>query len=114
MDTKVDEANPDMKALCIASLCLTSLALLVYPFVLMANVMSIAAVPPSNPSMIFRVASSIFLWSSTLYPVPYLIALIASLLKIKKNVRIAFLWQIALLTYLLVMGLSFVMWLTFG
>ena len=104
----------NMKALCIVSICLTSLVLLVYPFVLVANIMAITAVPPANPSRIFMVTSAIFLGGTTLYPVPYLIALIASLWNIKKNVGVAFFWQVALMVYLLVIGVSLVALLMFG
>ena len=49
------------------------LPLLIYPFILMANIMSIAghrSTPP--PPILQQLAAHAFLWGSTLYPIVYL------------------------------------------
>ncbi len=106
----------DMKPLCICLLFLTTLPLLVYPFVLIANVMSLAATATATPAPIgLKIVSLGFLWTTTLYPVPYLICLIAALMNLKKEkIRTALHWQLALVGYLLMIGIFFTAWLNLG
>ena len=105
-----------MKAFCIGLIGLTTLPLLVYPFVLMANVMSLAASPPSSQvPLSLRLAMSGFIWSSTIYPLPYLVTMIASIVLLRLDeVKKALWWQVGLLGYLLLVGLFFVAWLALG
>jgi hypothetical protein len=54
-------------------LLLGAAPLLIYPIVLLANVMSLAAQPSSQPvPILLQLSSKAFLWSSTLYPIVYL------------------------------------------
>jgi hypothetical protein len=53
--------------------------LMVYPFCLLSNVMSLAGEPGrSTPGVLLRCASNGFLWGSTLYPVVWLVAAVTS------------------------------------
>lgn len=57
-----------------------ALPLLIYPFILLANVMSLAGTKSSTPvPMTQWLAAKAFLWSSTLYPVVYLGCLIVAI-----------------------------------
>jgi len=57
-----------------------ALPLLIYPVVLVANVMSFAGTPSSTPvPLMQKLASMAFLWASTLYPVVYIGCLIAAI-----------------------------------
>ena len=53
-----------------------AVVLMAYPFCLIANVMSFAAAPAqgASPRPVPLLASQAFLWSSTLYPLVYLVA----------------------------------------
>lgn len=56
-----------------------ALPLLIYPFILLANIMSFAGTKSSTPVPLMQtVMSQAFLWSSTLYPVAYVACLIAA------------------------------------
>ena len=58
------------------TLIVTGAPLIVYPFILLANVMSLAGSPSSSPvSPALRLASQAFLWSATLYPIAYVYSL---------------------------------------
>lgn len=105
-----------MKTLSIALMCFTSLPLLIYPFVLLANVMSMAALSsPTSVSFGLSVAFFGFLIGSTLYPLPYLTSLVFSILNLKNGKpRAAFLWQSGLVGYLILVGLFFIAWLMLG
>lgn len=53
--------------------------LLIYPFILLANVMSLAGTKSSTPvPFLQNLAATSFLWVSTLYPVAYAICAIAA------------------------------------
>ena len=63
-------------------LALGGIPLLIYPFLMVANVMSLAAEPPQYPvSLALRLSSQGFLWSSTLYPLVYIGCAIMSLVQ---------------------------------
>ncbi|CAM3436626.1 hypothetical protein FLLO111716_10130 [Flavobacterium longum] len=68
--------KPEVKPLAIVGLVLAGLPLLIYPFVLLANIMSLAGHRSPDTSLWMTFISSLFLILSTLYPVPYLIGLI--------------------------------------
>ncbi len=103
-----------MKPLSIALMALTSLPLIIYPFVLLANVMGLAAVSsPTTASFAVSVAAVGFMLGSTLYPLPYLTALILSILNLTKGKHRAALWcQLALVGYLCFVGVFFIAWLS--
>lgn len=67
-------------------LIVSALPLLIYPFVLLANIMSLAAPRSSTPvPMMQWVMANAFLWSSTLYPIVYLACLIAAIVCAKQG-----------------------------
>lgn len=103
-----------MKALCLILIVLTSLLLLTYPLVLMADIMAVAAVQPENPPVARTFFFSLFIWSSLLYPAAYLAGLIASLWTFRKNVRTATLWQAGVLGYVMLVIAAFIGWATVG
>ena len=98
----------------IGPLAAGGLVLLVYPFCLLANVMSLAAVPAPGTAVkpLPLIASKVFLWSSTLYPLVYLLAAGASLL-LASNERRAVAHRVAQvpLVYLLFVLLCFGAWI---
>jgi hypothetical protein len=63
--------------------------LLVYPFVLLANVMSLAAEPTGNKKTFADIAFKGFLWSSTLYPVVF-VPLCMSAIRLMRAGRLGF------------------------
>lgn len=91
-----------MKFVCILLMGLSSLPLLIYPFVLIANLMMLAAVgTPGDTSFGEAIAQYAFLGGTTLYPVPYTLALIKSITKMeKKRFKKAASWQLLPLGYL--------------
>ncbi len=104
-----------MRVASITLICLTSAFLLLYPFVLLANVMSYAGYANSaTTSLGLSIAMSGFLWSSTLYPLPYLAALIVSIIYLKrKNDKKALQWQIGLLAYIGIIIGFMIAWMIF-
>lgn len=104
-----------MRKFCITLICLTSLPLFLYPFVLLANLMSFAASAQTSTSPRgLTIAMSGFLWSSSLYPVVYLTALIASIILLKrKSDKKALLWQIGLGIYLAVVVGFLIAWMNY-
>ena len=65
----------------IVALVVGAVPLLIWPFMLLANLMSLAAwsLPTGvRPSLLQTLVSQLFLWSSTLYPLVYLAAGITS------------------------------------
>lgn len=104
-----------MKVLCILLMVLTSCVLLLYPFVLMANIMAIAAMPPSTPlPFLTTLASQVFIWGSTLYAIPWLAGLVGSLICFRNNLRAALFWQLGVVGYLGIVLLAFAVWLGVG
>jgi len=101
-------------SLCAILICVTSLPLLVYPILLVANVMSLAAPPPATPAPLsLSIAASGFLWGSTLYPLAYLIAIAATVMSLARDrIRMALGWQIGLLGYLVLVGFLLGAWMT--
>lgn len=92
-----------MKLVCILLIGCSSLPLLAYPFALIANLMMLSAVGNSeDTSLGVAIVQYAFLASTTLYPLPYTVALIKSITKMeKKRFRNAALWQLLPLSYLL-------------
>ena len=97
-------------------LALGAIPLLAYPFLMVANVMSLAAEPPHYPvSLGLRLSSQGFLWSSTLYPIVYfgcaIMAFVQSHFEIDRDAR-----RYALLPLLYLIGVIalFLIWLATG
>ena len=44
------------------------LPILIYPMILIANIMSLAAYVPEDVTLLERIAPQLFLWATTLYP----------------------------------------------
>ena len=91
-----------MKPLSIVLICLTTLVLLGYPFVLIADLMAIASIQPgqalSSASQLFFYA---FVGGTFFYPLFYLIGLIGSIWSLRKEkLRAALLWQVGVFVYL--------------
>jgi hypothetical protein len=54
-------------------LILAGLPLALYPFIFLANIMSMAGHPSPDPTpLVLRLTANAFLWSSMLYPVVYI------------------------------------------
>ena len=105
-----------MKPIAIALLCLTTLALIGYPFLFIANIMSFAAHPSAVEAPgIVTTAMNGFLWGSTLYPAPCVIAAIVTIVMLAKGKPgTALIWQGSVVLYLLAATACFLIWLSFG
>jgi hypothetical protein len=63
-------------------LAIGGLPLLIYPFILLANIMSLAATPSPKPvPILLWLFSKAFLWGSTLYPAVYVFCGILAIAK---------------------------------
>lgn len=94
-------------------LVLGAIPLLIYPFLMVANVMSLAAEPPHYPvSLALRLSSQGFLWSSTLYPLVYFGSAIVALIQSHfQNDRAARRYAVLPLLYLIGVIALFLLWL---
>jgi len=94
-------------------LILGGLPLMIYPFLLVANVMSLAGNPSSEPvSLVVQLASQGFLWGSTLYPLVYIpCALIAVLCSFGESDHIAVRFAFMPILYLGAVIACFFLWL---
>ncbi len=93
------------------------IVLLVYPFCLVANIMSLAAAsaPGAKVDPLLLIVSKAFLWGSTFYPVVYLINAAVSVL-LARNERQATAHRVAQapLVYLVGVFLCFAAWMIVG
>ena len=89
--------------------------LLIYPFVLLANVMSLAATRvPSQPPvpLMQELTSRAFLWSSTLYPIAYIVCALAAFTAARgAHGAAAWTWAAAPLGYLVLCVLLMFAWM---
>jgi hypothetical protein len=94
-------------------LFLGAIPLLIYPFLMIANVMSLAAERPHNPvPLVLWLSSQGFLWSSTLYPVVFLGCAIMSLVQSHcRDDRTAERYALLPLLYLSGVVALFLLWL---
>jgi hypothetical protein len=88
------------------SYILLALPLLIYPFILLANVMSTAGFP-GKTTVVKLVVVKGFLWLSTLYPISYIIALLPWVRGKKYGVLLP-------LVHLLLTILFFIAWMYLG
>ena len=90
--------------------------LLIYPFILIANIMSFAGTPSSTPVPASQwIMSKAFLWSSTLYPVVYFGCLIAAIVCSRSgDSAMAFKLAAAPLAYLVLCVLLMFGWMMTG
>jgi hypothetical protein len=94
-------------------LILGGLPLMIYPFLLVANIMSLAGNPSSDPaSLVVQLASQGFLWGSTLYPLVYILcALIAVVCSFGESDHIAVRFALIPIVYLAAVIICFLLWL---
>jgi len=87
-----------MRNTTITLMVLNSLPMLVYPFVLMASLMGLAASGGgTSPALSF----TLFLWTSLLYPLPWLIGLVGSGICLRRQrTQWALSLQLAVLAFL--------------
>jgi hypothetical protein len=104
-----------MKAATILLLVFAAVPLLIYPFVLLANVMSLAGTRTGSEPVGQVLVSYAFLFASTAYPLAYLLCLIFSIVAMKTGREQAGLyWSLGPFVYLLGLGLLFVLWMLVG
>jgi len=101
------------QALCFVLIVLISFPIPFYPFLLIANVMSMASEPAANPIPIgLSLSADGFLWGSTLYPVPYTASMVGTVIwMIKSDFKTALFWLLLSATYLFIVGLLFAAWM---
>ena len=104
-----------MKIACILLMVLSALVLLTYPFVMMANLMGIAAMPMGGSMPVStQIAAYTFMISSSIYPLAFLAGLIGTLVNLRKNLRAALFWQLGVVAYLAAVGMAMAAWLFLG
>lgn len=100
-----------MKLAAIGSLVLGALPLLIYPFVLLANVMSFAGTPTGQETNGQWLVSRAFLFGTTLYPIIYLVfAVIGIVNLVRKKSRAALNTSLVPLIYLAFLAVVFAVW----
>jgi hypothetical protein len=100
-----------MKIVSITSLAVGALPLLIYPFVLLADIMSLSSGTSSHVSVSHAAAALSFLLGSSAYPVVCLLWLVFSCIMLKKNrEKMAFGLSIAPLAYVAVLIGLFLAW----
>lgn len=101
-----------MKTATILLLVFAAVPLLIYPFVLLANVMSLAGTRSGSEPMGQVLVSYAFLFTSTLYPLAYLICAILSVAAMKRGrERAGLYWGIGPIAYLLGIVLLAGLWM---
>ena len=90
-----------------------ALPLLIYPFILLANVMSLAATKTSTPVRpLQNLTSTAFLWSSTAYPIVFVVCLLAAIASSRSaHGTAALMFAIVPLAYLALCVLLFIGWI---
>ena len=101
-----------MKTSSIVALGVSGLPLLIYPFILLANVMSFAGHKTGNEPAILVFVSSAFLWASTLYPIPYVFFFLRAKSESKKrNGKKETVFALAPLVCLAILGMLMIAWM---
>jgi hypothetical protein len=110
---RYDKCENSMNFRVLLWLVLGAIPLFIYPFLLIANVMSLAGEPSHNPvSLALRLSSQGFLWSSTLYPVVYVGCAIMSVIQSQwGDGRTAERCALLPLLYLVGVAALFLLWL---
>ena len=100
-----------MRVAAIGLLILCALPLLIYPFLLLANVMSFAGTATGNELLSQWLISRAFLLGSTIYPIVYLVCAIISIVQIVRNKgKSALTYSSIPLIYLFFLGGLFAVW----
>lgn len=101
-----------MKAACIVFLVFGALPLLLYPFVLLANVMSLAGPRTGAEPLGQTLVSFAFLGATTAYPLAYLLFLVLSVVRLKQGrLQPALIWSLAPMGYLVGVVLLLLLWM---
>ena len=102
-----------MKIVSIIALALGGVPLLIYPFVLLADVMSLAAPKSGKHSTLLTVVSRAFLWTSLAYPIVYMLCVSQTRLMLKKMQEEAALgFSVVPLGYLVLVVVLFFAWMS--
>jgi hypothetical protein len=102
-----------VKIVSIIALALGALPLLVYPFVLLADVMSLAAPKSGKHSTLLSVVSRAFLWTSLAYPIVYMLCVSQARLMLKKtHEEAALVFSVVRLGYLALIVVLFFAWMS--
>lgn len=92
-----------MRTLGKLALVLAGLLLLLYPFVLMADVMGLAAIKPGTPWTWDLVFALCLYWGTLIYPVVYVVCLIlVVIMRVKEKEEAIFIFSVMPLFYLIV------------
>lgn len=87
------DAKPDFpRTPAIVGMILSAVPMLVYPFVMMANLMSFVAEPNPEATSFERIASTTFLVLSTAYPVSWIGGLVSTVVLLTKQRPKAAMW----------------------
>jgi hypothetical protein len=100
----VFDLNANLKLAAIISLILGAVPLLMYPFLVMANIMSFAAPHTNEEPFGLTLVVNIFLFSSTAYPIVYILCAVFAIVHIRKDKgKPAFSYGIAPIIYLVLL-----------
>lgn len=100
----VVDLNANLKLSAIVSLIFGALPLLVYPFLVIANIMSFAASHTNAEPFGLTLVVNLFLFSSTAYPVVYIICAVFAIIQIRKDKgKSAFSYGIVPIIYLVLL-----------
>ena len=101
-----------MKNISIASLIFSGIPLVIYPFVLLANIMSFATVLPGADLSLLAVVGFIFQLGSLFYPVVFFTCWSTYRRKLKLNeLRAAFVYSVLPLVCLIILGFGLILWM---
>lgn len=104
-----------MRTAAILLLVFGALPLLIYPIVLLANVMSLAGTRTGSEPVGQVMVSYAFLFAGTAYPLAYLLCVAFSVVAIKQGRHQAgLLWSLGPFAYLLALGLLLALWIAVG
>jgi hypothetical protein len=102
-----------MRALAIVLLVLGALPFLIYPFVVLAGVMSLAGHSSGKEPIILVIVANSFLLGSLAYPLVYLPALVFAGARLAAGERkAALVGSIVPLAFLVLLGVLFALWST--
>lgn len=81
----VVDLNANLKLAAIVSLILGALPLLIYPFLVMANIMSFAAPQTSNEPFALTLVFQTFLIGTTVYTAVYILCAVLAIVNVRKD-----------------------------
>jgi hypothetical protein len=96
-------------------LAIAGAPLIIYPVVLVANIMSLGAEPPIQPPpLALRLTSQGFLWGSTVYPIIYLSCAVPAIIQRVAKPKLALNLAALPLLYLTILAALFCGWMITG